>query len=368
MQVGEGQGQRHHHEAGERVEGLAPELDVVGLGGLLLRRQVFGIAVQLQRRHRHGWQHGRGDDAGVQRALPVQPVELLLADDHLADRAAARHGAGVPESAPDRLQMPQALCIDVHLAGLGARHQPALGVELVDAHVLQGALAADAADLDGVAALLAVNALVVLEPGAALGRVGVAHEAGPQLVAAALELWRDIVADDEGQHGEHRRQPRQQAQRAGGPEAAGAQDGELAALRQPGERHDGADQHRDREQLVEVAGQLHRGQQRGFAGAHADAGHALQLVDEVDEEEQRQEGHGHQHDRADDVLVEQAADGLHAGAPVSRRRRQKRLPLSRSQIIASDSSNALPCTLISARGRLMRPLPTQDCDRLMRLK
>ena len=122
------------------------------------------------------------------------------------------------------------------------------------------------------------------------------------------------------------------------------------------------------EQLVEVAGQLHRGQQRGLGRTGADARHALHLIDEVDEEVQGQEGQRDQRDRADDVLVEQAAHRPHAVTNGVRRRRQKRLPLSRSQMTANARTKALPCTATSALGSAVRPLPTQDCDKLMRLK
>mmetsp|Transcript_5224 Transcript_5224/g.19527 ORF Transcript_5224/g.19527 Transcript_5224/m.19527 type:complete len:210 (-) Transcript_5224:1229-1858(-) len=209
---------------------------------------------------------------------------------------------------------------------------------------------------------------MVLKPGAAACRVGVMVEAGAQFIALAFELRRDIVADDEGQRREHGGQAGQQAQRPRRPEAAGAQDGELAALGQAGERDDGADQHGDREELVEVPRQSHGRQQCGLAGAGTDARHAFKVVDEVEEEEQRQKGQRDQHHRTDDVLVQQTADGFHAGALRSARRRQKRLPLSRSQIAASARNRALPCRAVIARSMPAWPLATQVCDSTMSWK
>ena len=69
----------------------------------------------------------------------------------------------------------------------------------------------------------------------------------------AVGVGRHVVADGEGQHHEAQSQQQQGAQGPPGPQAAGAQDGVFRALRQPRHHEDGADQHRDGQQLVEMA-------------------------------------------------------------------------------------------------------------------
>ena len=74
MQVGEGQGERHHHEAGEGVERAFPELDLVALRRLLVVGQVADVAEQLDRRHGRQRQHGRRHHAGRERTLGARPA------------------------------------------------------------------------------------------------------------------------------------------------------------------------------------------------------------------------------------------------------------------------------------------------------
>src|SRR5690606_37857288 len=56
------------------------------------------------------------------------------------------------------------------------------------------------------------------------------------------------------------------------------------------------------------------GPQRIHQGV-AIAADVLQLIDQVDEEEQRQEGQGDEEHRRQDLPVKQAADGFHEAAP-----------------------------------------------------
>ena len=153
---------------------------------------------------------------------------------------------------------------------------------------------------------------VLLEPCAGAPDRQAHAEARLEEAGRLLAVRRDVLAEAEGEHGEQQADDAQQAQRAARAEAGGAQDRELGRLRQPRHRVDRADQHRDREQLVDVARLLEQHRQRGGAHRVAVAADAAHLVDEVDEEEQRDEEDGHEEHRPQHVAVQQVADGLHA--------------------------------------------------------
>src|SRR4051812_25815515 len=98
--------------------------------------------------------------------------------------------------------------------------------------------------------------------------------------------------------------------------------------------------------------------------------HVSQLVDEVDEEKQRQKSQSHEGHRRHDVGIQQAAHCLHAAAlraPCGRGHSVKLVPLSRHQSRLKASTRALPCVMTSAKPMLILPLDTQACERLIRL-
>ena len=251
--------------------------------------------------------------------------------------------------------------------GRHAAEQPAVGVELEDAHVLELRAAARGADVHRIAAHAVRGGGAVLHPGARAADTDAAFESRLQLRGLALGQRREVVADDPGEQREHQPQARQQRQRAARSEPAGAQDRVLGRLRQPRQRVDRADQHRDRRQLVQVTRQqqqrVERRVQRGVA-ARADLG---ELVDEVDEEEQRQEGQRHEGDGRDDVTVEQAPHRPHAAAPARRGRCQRRLPCSRHHSIATASTKVPPWAPTRAAPIVVLPDATQAWVRLMTL-
>ncbi|MDT4861267.1 hypothetical protein FQZ97_958670 [compost metagenome] len=59
MQVGEGQGQHHHDQATQRVEHLAPELDLITLGGLTVGLQVLDVGEEIRCAHALGFEQRR---------------------------------------------------------------------------------------------------------------------------------------------------------------------------------------------------------------------------------------------------------------------------------------------------------------------
>ena len=92
-----------------------------------------------------------------------------------------------------------------------------------------------------------------------------------------------------------------------------------------------------------------------MGGAVAARADVAQLVDEIDEEEQRQEGEGDEDDGRDDVGVDAGGGpsscgvGRRRGGARRRRRRrrsigERRMPFSRHHSSASASTNAPPCS------------------------
>src|SRR5438132_14194856 len=108
---------------------------------------------------------------------------------------------------------------------------------------------------------------------------------------------------------------------------------------------------------------------RRMQGGVVTLAHVTQLVDEVDEEEQRQECERDKRDRGHDVRVEKAANGFHAGAAACAAGCQPRrtLPWSRHHSNASAITKAPPCAPTSAVPMPTLPAATQACVRLMRL-
>ena len=210
---------------------------------------------------------------------------------------------------PDR----PALVIDIDLRRRGChpRDQPRIAIEFVDADVVELTPRRCALDLDGVGALALRRGVAVFQPGAAAS-VRAAPGFGLDELGSLIGYRGDVVAHHEGQHGEGDTQAHQQAECRHRSQAAGAQDGELRRLRQPRHGIDGPDEHRDRHQLVQVTRQQQQAVEQGVLHLVAAAAHPLELIHDVDEEEQRQEGHGDEADGTEHIGIEQATDGLHA--------------------------------------------------------
>ncbi len=258
-------------------------------------------------------------------------------------------------------------------AAVVLRRRPC-GVEVEDAHVAQLRAALRGADVDRVAALARGRLLVVADPGAGALELD-APEGAAQLARPALGHRRGVVADDEGDRAEDEGQAGEQPQGPARAEAAGAQDRVLRGLGEARQRVDRADQDGQRHELVEVG---RREQERIGGGVQrrvAATADIAQLVDEVDEEEQREEGYRDEGDRRGDVDVEQAPDRPHVAAWASRgrlarRRRGERarpLPCSRHQSSDSAIRNAPPWMTSSAGTSASLPLATHAWVRLIRL-
>ena len=128
LQVGEGQGQADHHQAGERVERALPELDLLQLRRLLVVGEVADVAPELDRRHRRHRQHRGGDDLGRERARQSSARAAPAGRSSATPASRQRVSVDVRERPACRRAATLAS------AALVRAEQPAVGVELEDAH------------------------------------------------------------------------------------------------------------------------------------------------------------------------------------------------------------------------------------------
>ena len=225
------------------------------------------------------------------------------------------------------------------------QHHAALTIELEHTDALQGTVGAHGTDIDG----QRVAIVFFLEPGAGgAGGRGLAQVLGLGHQGHALGGGRNVVADRHCQYHKADAQQQHGAQRQPGPQAAGAHDGELRALRKSGHHKDAADQHGNRQQFVQMVrdaqGHGQQGMPDGVGGIAHGAAHIAHLVEQVKEKEQRQKRQGHKADGTDGVAVDQSAQCLHAVAP---RRCHRSLRCQRWWRMASPnaaSTKTLPCT------------------------
>ena len=156
MQIGKRQGEHHHHQAAERIENLAPEFDLVFLGGLTVGFQVANELEQGNRGHAIGLEQGAGDHGRSDLRWPLHLCFMLLGD------------AGLFTFLADlgefcALQQPLVvLLVDLRCLGTNLAGDMAIGIEFEDAHIdkVAGSLDGSHVDGDGVISLL------FLEPGA----------------------------------------------------------------------------------------------------------------------------------------------------------------------------------------------------------
>ena len=257
MQVGEGQRQRDHHQAGERVERLASRTGSRGAARSARCRRGGGCSEQLERRHR------------VRPAAPRPPPSRLVSvlgqsqRGHALRRdAAPRRRCRVSYSRAARrpISVQRAVVDDARLRG-GDAATPA-GRRRRTRRCGRPAAApsrASDADVDRVAALAVRRACVSFSQAPVRPSFECRPGSAPSAAApcALAEPARRSRRRRRSARAKHQAQQRQQCTaraRARGRRCAGSCTRD--ALRQPRQRVDGADQHRDRQQLVEVARQL----------------------------------------------------------------------------------------------------------------
>jgi len=181
-----------------------------------------------------------------------------------------------------------------------------LFIELKDPHIDQATVWPNGAHIDGVGVVV----LLLLEPGPCGACTELAQVAYLDQLGGLVGQWCQVVADSKGDQHKKTAQGEQGAQGQPRAHAAGAHDGELRALRQARHHKDGANKHRDGQQLVEMAGDAERHEQQGvrqLVAVFPGAPNPAQLVHQVKEEEQRQKANGHEGDRKNSFAVNEAA-------------------------------------------------------------
>ena len=364
MKVSKWQGQHHHHHAAERIEHLAPELDFVTLRGLAVGVQMLDVLEQvdgahpvgLEQRHRHHLRTDLGRPAQGRHLDPLDFGQVALGGEFASLGVQQRPGT-VPREPPARR--------------LRHRHQKAARVGLEDpdsAHVALGRQRVDV-HVEG------VECLLFLEPGTGLAEADPPFVAGLEQLRRAVGHRRQVVAGGKGEQREDQAEPEQGPQRPPGAKPAGAQDRVFGTVGQPRHDEDRADQDRDRQQFVQVVGhhQHHMSERLahgvGRTGwAFADVG---QLVDEIEEKEQRQEAGGDERHRCHDLAVDQAPDRPHAVGSCRvaflRRSRGTDQLLCCLASHSTPARKAPPCNAVMKPMKLVRPPLIQFWPRFSRL-
>jgi hypothetical protein len=304
MQVGKGQGQHHHHQAGQRVEHLAPELDLVALRRLAVVLEVADVLEQVDGGHAIGLEHGSGHHVGGDGGGPQELRRFFLGDVGVGGVLARKNAATGFQQHPSVIHKAGAGCVDL-------RCHASLIVKLEHAHALHAAVGDDRAHVDRIGAVT----LALLEPGASGTGTQAPLGAGLDELRCLVAQGGEVVADRKCDQHKTETQGQQGAQRAAWAQAAGAHDGEFRTLCQPRHDKDRPDQHRDGQQFVQMTGNAQSHRQHGERNVVARCRAAVdpaQFIHQVEKEEQRQKPEGHEGHGTDHLAVYQFADGSHA--------------------------------------------------------
>ena len=256
MQVCEGQRQNHHDQAAQGVEDLAPKLDFITLRGLPVVVQMADVLEQIKRRHAVRLEQRCGNHVGTDVGGPAPLWQFLVLYLGFIRRAL------VKDAALHIAQHPGGVVRTLHLSCCctGLRGDLALLVKLKDAHVDQPAIGADGTHVDGEGVVV----LARLEPRPGGTRTEFAQVAHLDQLGRFVGEWSQVVTHSKGQQHKEATQCEQRAQCQPGAHAAGAHDGEFRALRQARHHKNGADEHGDGQQLIQMAGNAERDKQQGM--------------------------------------------------------------------------------------------------------
>ncbi len=122
---------------------------------------------------------------------------------------------------------------------------------------------------------------------------------------------RDQFADDKGQQRENETDAQQRKRQAGNRDAAHAQHDEFGIACKLRQRIHGADQHRYRHHLVNMAGSAQQHEQQHLVDAIAAFADVLQLLNQVEEREHGQQRQHDEQDAGGDFLGQVTMDDLH---------------------------------------------------------
>ncbi len=320
VQIGERQGQRHHHEDGERIQQLLPEREVVAVGVLLVFLQVADVLVQAADRHVVGRDHQHGQNLRGEFRAHLHRVDVhLLALHQRTQRIVVARG--VADGAKDRFrhvrELPEVGSRELSELGQPYAVEVQLRVELIDANVGDGVIRVERADVDEAGDAVAVLIDGVLHPyarsKACRDRTAEGFEA--DLLRKLFGARGDVLADDERDQHNRETDLQQRAQRLSRGQTRDTEDRELRVPGQLGAHVNGRDQRRDRNDFVHALRreQQHVGQR--VLEAIAAPAHVAQFAHQIEEDEQADEREQHEQERQIDLAREIFLIDAHQRAP-----------------------------------------------------
>ena len=295
LEIGKRQCQHHHDEHRERVDDLLPEHDFVTRCLLAVFAQVFDIRNQFQQRHLFGNDHQDIENRRIEHRAPI------------GLRDPAYRGAALLEPGLYHIfQTPQVLPLVLARFRTADGAQPVVGIELVDIHLVDHRLRHDPFDVDEIR--------VVLHPESGAERLrhdrarrGLEPQFLRRLFAGRCHEFADKKSQHRKRHADLHQRDRHALYRYAGNPHYGVF-GMSDHLRQ---RKQGADQRRDRQDLVGPAGQAKNHVQRREGQPVAAVPDIAQFLNEIEEREQKQQCRKYQRSTPEDLYGHIATDGLH---------------------------------------------------------
>ena len=285
MQVGKGQCQHHHHQAAQRVKNFTPKLDFIALGRLLVGLQMLDVLEQIDCAHALRFEECRRHHLGADLVRPDKAFHFQQLD------LGVRLVPGREYATNHTTQAPGIVGIYRRLFSLRHGHQEALVVKLKHAHPMQTAIGFESTDVDRVLGMQ----LSLLQPGTGLSGRDSPLVTSLQKLRGAVCHRCQIVANRNGQNYKNQSKLQQRAKGPPGPKAAGAQDGVLRTSGKTRHDKDGANQHCNRQQFVQMCGYHEYNiaeRVNRLIGGDSGSTDRLQLFDKIEKKEQADKAKG----------------------------------------------------------------------------
>ena len=280
---GKRQRQQHDDRNGERIEHLGPQCDFIARGLLLVLPEMPDVAEQRRRGHLFGRNQQHAENVRAQHRLPVHRLAV-------ADHDAALQKARVGNIA----ERPAVLALPAPALGRHDPRQFPVAAEFVDLEPAQAGVRQHLARID--------EGIAVLHPQP--GPESLRHDgfggAQFQPLGRLLRPGRHQFAHQQRQQREP--DPRQSQQRGDAPvrNAGSEHHRKLGIHHQPGQREQGADQGRDRHDLIHMPRYIERHVQGRLREAVIGAAYAAELPGQIEKGKQQDqadehEARGHRH-------------------------------------------------------------------------
>ncbi len=269
-------GHQHHGERHHRLCQLLPQSQLFLRHLLVTGPQIAHVKIQVDRRQGLRRYHQHAQLLGVQERVPVQLRQLLRARRRRLELL-DHHVLEPPYAA---LLQTRALSVQIALQTPG-------GIKVIHRHIGRGAPAQHAPDVQETAPVARPEAAAKIHRHI-LGQRRGAHALGAHLQCRRHELGHQQHQQQQRQAGRqhHADQPPQR-------QAGGAHGQDLVAVREQAQRHQRAQQGDHRRGIQQAARQHHQHVQEGI-GHPVGRPDVIELLDQLDEAEQRHEHQCHQ--------------------------------------------------------------------------